>query len=120
MASFPPPGPIAAFTEQLVSHDLPGLPADRRHAVTAFTVRRVAGLPTPMRLGVGIVATAVDGGSRVFGRRRMTGFLAAHPLPLFGEYVRLVRSLAYAYVWETWPATAVDGQPATAGDGRPR
>jgi hypothetical protein len=23
--------------------------------------------------------------------------------------VRLVRSLGYAYVWETWPATGADG-----------
>ena len=32
---------------------------------------------------------------------------------MLGEYVRLVRSLAYAYVWETWPDTAPDGAPMT-------
>ena len=32
-----------------------------------------------------------------------------HPLPLLGEYVRLIRSLGYAYVWETWPQTRPTG-----------
>jgi hypothetical protein len=43
------------------------------------------------------------------GRRRVVRLLAARPLPVVGDYVRLVRSLTYAYVWETWPATAADG-----------
>ena len=100
----------ATFADQLVTHDLPGLPAERRAEVVAFAVRRVAGLPSPMRVGVGAVAVIVGAGSRLFGRRRVTAFLASRPLPVFGEYVRLIRSLAYAYVWETWPGTAVDGR----------
>jgi len=103
---------VAVFAEHLVGHDLPALPAERRHEVVAFAARRVATLPTPMRLGVGVVAFVVDGGSRAVGRRRLAAFLADHPLPLCGEYVRLLRSLAYAYVWDTWPSTAVDGRPA--------
>lgn len=116
-ATSPAAGPVAAFTEHLVGHDLPALPAERLDEVVAFAVRRVAALPTPMRLGVRVVAFVVDAGSRLLGRRRLTAFLADHPLPLFGEYVRLLRSLAYAYVWDTWPSTAVDGRPAPSEDG---
>ena len=82
MPSFPPPGPIAAFCDCLVAHDLPDLPAERRAAVVAFAGRRIAGLPTPMRVGVGVVSLAVDGASRVVGRARLTSFLAGHPLPV--------------------------------------
>ena len=90
---FPPPGPVAAFCDCLVAHDLPDLPAERRATVVAFAGRRIAALPTPMRIGVGVVSLAVDGVSRLIGRRRLTSFLARHPLPVLGEYVRLVRSL---------------------------
>jgi hypothetical protein len=62
-----------------------------------------------MRLGVGIVAAGVGGIARVAGTRRTVAFLARHPLPLLGEYVRLLRSLAYAYVWDTWPDTTSTG-----------
>ncbi len=44
--------------------------------------------------------------------RRVAGALAGHPLPVVGEYVRLLRSLAYAYVWDTWPDTSVTGRAA--------
>ena len=37
------------------------------------------------------------------------GFVARRPLPLAGDYVRLVRSLGYAYVWDAWPDTSPDG-----------
>ena len=103
MPTFPPRGLIAEFCDELVAHDLPDLPAERRADVVAFAGRRLAGLPSPMRLGVGVVAGAVGAVSRVAGGRRTVGVLARRPLPVFGEYVRLVRSLAYAYVWETWP-----------------
>jgi hypothetical protein len=111
MPSFPPPGPIAAFCDCLVAHDLPDLPVERRAAVVAFAGRRIAGLPTPMRVGVGAVSLAVDGASRVVGRSRLTSFLAGHPLPLVGEYIRLVRSLALAHVWDSWPDTSPTGGP---------
>lgn len=78
----------------------------------AFAGRRIAGLPTPMRLGVGVVALVVEGVGRLVGPARLTATLARRPLPVLGEYVRLVRSLAYAYVWETWPDTAPDGAPS--------
>ncbi len=111
MPTFPPRGLIAEFCDELVAHDLPDLPTERRADVVAFAGRRLAGLPSPLRLGVGVVAGAVGAVSRVAGGRRTVGVLARRPLPLFGEYVRLVRSLAYAYVWETWPDTTSTGRP---------
>ncbi|MGH8920229.1 MAG: hypothetical protein ACRD0H_18170 [Actinomycetes bacterium] len=103
---------IAQFNDRLVAHDLPGLPASRRSEVVAFTGRRIATLPSPMRVGVGLIAVAVDGLGRVLGRARVTAFAARRRLPVLGEYVRLLRSLAHAYIWETWPDTAPDGAPA--------
>jgi hypothetical protein len=112
MPLFPPPGPIAQFSDHLVAHDLPGLPDDRRREVVAFTGRRIAGLPSPMRLGVGALAVAASGVGAVIGPPRLARLAARRPLPLLGDYVRLVRSLAYAYVWETWPDSAPDGAPS--------
>jgi hypothetical protein len=113
MTTFPPRGLVAEFCAQVVAHDLPELPPDRRQQAVEFATRRIAGLPSPMKLAVGAVAGAVGGLSRVAGTRRVAGFLAGHPLPVAGEYVRLVRSLAYAYVWDTWPDTASNGRPLT-------
>ena len=114
MPTFPPHGLIAEFCDDLVAHDLPDLPAARRADVVAFAGRRIDGLPSPMRLGVSVVAVTVGAVSRLAGGRRTVTVLARRPLPLFGEYVRLVRSLAYAYVWETWPDTTSTGLPAEA------
>ena len=50
---------IAEFCDRLVAHDLPDLPAERRADVVAFAGRRIDGLPSPMRLGVGVVAAIV-------------------------------------------------------------
>jgi hypothetical protein len=109
MPSFPPPGPIAGFCDRLVAHDLPDLPDGRRAEVVAFAGRRIAAMPTPMRLGVGVVSCAVEGAGRLVGRTRLTSILARRPLPVVGEYVRLVRSLVYARVWDTWPDTSPTG-----------
>jgi hypothetical protein len=111
MSTFPPRSLIAEFSAQVVAHDLPDLPPDRRAATVAFAGRRIDGLPSPMRLAVGIVAVVVGVVGRVAGTARVVGLLADRPLPVLGEYVRLVRSLTYAYVWETWPDTSVSGQP---------
>jgi hypothetical protein len=102
-------GHVAAFCDEVLVHDLPDLPAERRAEVVAFAGRRIRGLPSPMRIGVGAVAVAVAAAGRVVGLARLVRLLAARPLPVLGEYVRLVRSLGYAYVWETWPATTPTG-----------
>jgi hypothetical protein len=75
----------------------------------AFTARRVDGLPSVMHLGVLIIAAVVRGLLALPGSSMLVSFLARTALPLLGEYVRLVRSLGYAYIWETWPDTLPDG-----------
>ena len=114
MTTFPPRGLIADFCEQVVAHDLPELPPERRRAVVEFTIRRLDGLPSPMLVGVGAVSLATGALSAVVGTRRVVAILARRPVPVFGEYVRLVRSLAFAYVWETWPDTSASGRPLDA------
>jgi hypothetical protein len=111
MPTFPPRGLVAEFCEQVVVHDLPDLPPDRRRTTVEFAVRRIAGLPSPMQLAVGAVALAAGGVGRVAGARRLVAMLARRPVPIAGEYVRLVRSLAYAFIWETWPDTSATGRP---------
>jgi hypothetical protein len=114
MPAFPPSGAVTAFSDQLIALDLPGLPPDRRAAAVAFTGRRISLLPSPMRVGVGVVAVGVAALGKLVGAHRLVGFMAGHPMPVLGEYVRLVRSLSYAYVWDMWPATAPSGEPLTA------
>ncbi|HYU66152.1 MAG TPA: hypothetical protein VEK09_05325 [Jatrophihabitantaceae bacterium] len=105
----PPARLIAEFSNHVIATDLPALPAERRADVVAFAGRRIAALPSPMKLGVGIVAVVVGGLGRIVGLPRLTAVLVRRPLPVLGDYVRLVRSLSYAYVWETWPSTGPDG-----------
>jgi hypothetical protein len=100
---------VEDFADRLAAVDLPALPAERRAAASAFAGRRYAGLPTPMRAGVTVVAVAVAVAGRVAGCCTIARTLAHHPLPVVGDYVRLVRALTTAYVWETWPTTAADG-----------
>jgi hypothetical protein len=114
MTTFPPCGLVAEFCDRVVAHDLPELPPDRRRAVVEFATRRITDLPSPMKLAVGAVAGVVGGAGRIAGTARIAGLLADHPLPVTGDYVRLVRSLAYAYVWETWPDTSPAGRPLDA------
>ena len=100
---------VEDFADRLATVDLPALPAERRAAATAFAGRRFAALPSPMRAGVSVVAVAVAGAGRILGGRSVARLLASHRLPLVGDYVRLVRALTTAYVWEIWPSTAADG-----------
>ena len=111
MPTFPPRGLVADFCEQVVAHDLPDLPSDRRDATVAFASRRIAGLPSPMKVAVGAVAVIVGGLAGIVGTGRIVRLLAVRPLPIAGEYVRLMRSLTYAYIWETWPDTSRTGAP---------
>jgi len=112
MPPFPSPRAVADFSDRLLAHDLPELPADRRRAAVDFAGRRIEGLPSPVRIGVGLVAATTSGLGRLAGPGRVVRFAARRPVPVLSEYVRLVRSLAYAFVWETWPDTAPDGTPA--------
>ena len=102
----------APFADALIAHDMPGLPVARRARSVDFAVGRIALMPGPTRVGVDLIAVAVRALMVLLGGARTVRLLAPVTLPLLGEYVRLHRSLAYAYVWETWPDTAVDGTPA--------
>lgn len=108
---WPPAGLVARFSDALLAADLPALPDDRRREVTAFVGRRMAALPSPMRVGVSAVALATGAAGAVVGPERLVQLLRRRPVPPVGDYVRLVRSLGYAYVWDRWPATRPDGEP---------
>jgi hypothetical protein len=109
MRSVPSLPLVGPFADRLLAADLPALDDHRRAEVTAFTARRVDGMPSIMRIGVVCIAATVRVALAAPGGNSVVGFLARHPLPLLGEYVRLIRSLGYTYVWETWPDTRPDG-----------
>jgi hypothetical protein len=97
---------VGKFAEVLLAADLPALNAARRDAAVAFIQRRVLILPSFTLLGVAMIALGVDLVGRVVGLARVARFIASRPLPLLAEYPRLIRSLGYAYIWETWPDTS--------------
>lgn len=101
--------PVGRFADSLLARELPALDADRRSAAVDFVQRRVDGLPSVTRLGVTIISNGIDIVRRVAGNERMLDVATGLPLPLVSEYPRLVRSLGFSYVWETWPNTACDG-----------
>jgi hypothetical protein len=104
----PSAGAVARFASCLVAHDLPRLPEERRARTVAYATRQITGMPAPMAAAVAVVAPVADGVARLGGARAVR-FVARAPLPLLGDYVRLVRSLVTAYVWDTWPSTRSDG-----------
>jgi hypothetical protein len=106
------PRTVARFADGLLADDLPRLPDDRRRDAIDFIGRRVRVLPSITRLGVLSIALVVHLFGAVFGHGRVRRVVLALPLPLLAEYPRLVRSLGYAFIWETWPATDVDGGTA--------
>jgi len=108
------PIPADRFAEQLLRHDLPGLSDERRRQTLAFTQSRLRVLPSPMTVGVGAVAMLVGALGSVIGHRRVAEVLGHRALPVVRDYVRLLRSLSFAYVWETWPDTATDGSSISA------
>ena len=106
-------GPFAAFADDLIERELPALAPERRAATVQFVCRRVRSLPSPLLIGVTLLAVGVGVGRRVFGPARVTTFLQGTRLPFVGELARLVRSLGVAYVWETWPDTDPSGADLT-------
>ena len=108
-----PTAHVQPFADWLLARDLPGLADARRDETVRFVIRRVDGLPTPMALGVAAIAIVSRAVLAVPGGHALLGALAARPLPVVGEYVRLVRSLGYAYVWDTWPDSRSDGSRPT-------
>jgi hypothetical protein len=103
------PRTVARFADGLLGSDLPSLPDDRRRAAVEFIGRRVRVLPSITRFGVLVIAGFVHAVGMIFGHDRVRRIVLRLPLPLLAEYPRLIRSLGYAYIWETWPDTDVDG-----------
>jgi hypothetical protein len=105
-----PSSAVGRFADGLLAADLPALDESRRRRTVEFIEQRVTVLPSVTRFGVRLIGTGVEVLSRLAGRRRVLDAVTSLPLPLVAEYPRLVRSLGYAYIWETWPATDVDGR----------
>lgn len=103
------PPTVARFADGLLASDLSLLPDDRRRDAVAFIGRRVRVLPSITRFGVLVIAAVVHVAGTVLGHERVRRIVLRLPLPLLAEYPRLIRSLGYAYIWETWPDTDVDG-----------
>lgn len=106
------PRTVAQFADGLLAADLPLLPDDRRRQAVDFIGRRVHVLPSITRFGVLVIGGLVHGLGLLIGHRRARQLVLMLPVPFLAEYPRLVRSLGYAYVWETWPDTTVDGGQA--------
>jgi hypothetical protein len=104
-----PAAHVRPFAEWLLEHDLPALGDERRAAAVGFVVHRVEDLPSPIAAGVAVMAVAARVLLTVPGGRAVLSALTRRPVPGVGEYVRLVRSLGYAYVWDAWPDTRPDG-----------
>lgn len=104
-------GAFGMLANAILAADLPALPAERRLAAVRFAAGRAAMIPTPLRLGVGVLCTMLGVPSRLFGAATVARRIASTGLPLVAELPRLVRSLGYSYIWETWPDTAPDGAP---------
>ncbi len=104
-----PVGPFGRLCDQLLVLELPDLPDQQRDDAVLFVCRRADQMPTPLRLGLVMLTFVVAAAGRVAGTDRTTRFLASTSLPFIGELARMVRSLAFAYVWETWPSTTSSG-----------
>lgn len=103
------PTPVGRFADSLLARDLPALDVDHRAEAVEFIERRVDGLPSVTKLGVIVISHGIDLVRRVVGQQRALDVATGLPLPLLSEYPRLVRSLGYTFVWETWPNTSTDG-----------
>ena len=101
--------PVGRFADALLAIDLPDLDPQRRATTIEFIEGRITTLPSFTRFGVVVIAFTLDAISRIVGLHRVISFVGSQPLPLLAEYPRLIRSLAYAFVWETWPATTSSG-----------
>ena len=110
-------GALGRFADRLLTIELPDLPQPGRDDTVAFVCRRANQLPSPLRLGLVLVCTGVALAQRVAGIDRTTRFLQDSRLPLLGELPRMVRSLGFAYIWETWPDASPSGDTSRARQG---
>lgn len=110
-------GPFGAFADRLLTLELPDLPIDRRADTVAFVCRRCAEVPSPLKLGIGTLTIAVGLSERALGIDRTTRFLQTTSVPFVGELARMVRSLGFAFIWESWPTTSPTGAVASSEGG---
>ena len=103
------PSTVARFADGLLSNELPLLSDERRWEAIEFIGRRVHVLPSLTRFGVLLIGLVVDIAGMLIGHSNVRRLVTTLPIPLLSEYPRLVRSLGFAYVWETWPDTTVEG-----------
>jgi hypothetical protein len=112
------PSPTLAFLPALVDailrRDVGDLEPDAVRACAAFTIERVGGAPSVPRLGLDVAATVAALVVRAAARRpfarldlaaRITWLGRLERLPLTGQYVDAVRSLALTYIYEAGVAT---------------
>ncbi len=104
---------IDTFSRFLAGRELPGLDSAHHDPVVAFVQMRCAGLASITRFGVAVIAAIFGLLMSLPGGRRVVAWLCDHPLPILGEYPRLIRSLTFAYVFETWPSAQADGRVPT-------
>jgi hypothetical protein len=104
-----PDGIVGPFADMLLAADLPLLPDGRRAEAVQFIQRRVAVIPSLTRFGVAVIGMLFRGLIAVPFGISAARFLSSKPVPVLGEYPRLVRSLGYAYIWDRWPDTMPDG-----------
>ena len=102
-------GAFGSFADQLLAEELPDLADARRHSTVEFVCRRAGALPSPLLIGVTLLSIGLSVAMRVGGRARTTAWLRRTTLPFVGELARMVRSLGFTYVWETWPDTTPSG-----------
>ena len=107
-------GPFGVFADRLLALELPDLPDDRRADAVQFSCRRANEVPSPLKLGISTLTIAVGLAQRGLGNDTTTSFLQRTSLPFVGELARMVRSLAFAYIWETWPHTSPTGAPESS------
>jgi hypothetical protein len=100
---------VGPFAELLLATDLPQLPPQRRAEVVQFVQRRARAVPSFTRFGVTMIGLFYRALIAAPAGRAVARLLMSRPLPVLGEYPRLVRSLGYAYIWEHWPDTSPTG-----------
>ena len=105
---------VGPFADRLLADDLPDLAPQRRSDVVRFIAQRVDIMPSFTRFGVLALGLVFRSVMALPGGWTMAKVLMRLPLPFLGEFPRLSRSLAVAYIWEQWPNTLPSGAEAPA------
>ena len=99
-------GPVA---DLVLAADLPQFPEQQRAEVVRFIQRRTHTVPSFTRFGVTVIGLFYRVIIAAPCGPAIATFIMSKPLPILGEYPRLIRSLGYAYIWEHWPDTLPNG-----------